>query len=174
MPKNRRAIETQPESSRESSTGKLPPALLSTVLELWREGGKEAWIRSQGTSMQPLIREGDRLLVSYHLDSVRRGSILLFSQGDRLIAHRLLKVLPGSPPLFITKGDHGWSFDAPVRADKLVGQVIALQKQGRVIALDAPKWQAIGWVIATAGLAVALAHGWLRRVKQRWGGQSYS
>jgi hypothetical protein len=117
--------------------------------------------------MLPLIREGDRLLVSYHLDGVRRGSIVLFSQGERLIAHRLLKVIPGCPRLFITKGDHGWSLDAPVRGDTLVGQVIALQKQGRVIVLDAPTWQVIGWIIATASLAVALPYGWLRRFKQR-------
>jgi hypothetical protein len=119
--------------------------------------------------MLPLIREGDRLLVSYKLDHVRRGSIVLFLQGERLIAHRLLRIAPGCPPLFITKGDHSWSFDAPVCADKLVGQVIALQRQEHLIALDAPLWQVIGWVIASASLAAAFSYGRLWRFKQGWG-----
>jgi hypothetical protein len=36
--------------------------------------------------------------------------------------------------------------------------------------LDRPKWQAIGWLVAVATLAVAVPYGWLRGVKRRlWG-----
>jgi hypothetical protein len=120
--------------------------------------------------MLPLIQEGDRLLVSHDLATLRRGSVVLFWQEGRLIAHRLLRILPTSPPRFVTKGDNSWAFDGTVTAGDLLGHVLTIQRNDHRIVLDSRKWQSIGWLIATATLAVALPYGALRRVKQRLGG----
>jgi hypothetical protein len=120
--------------------------------------------------MLPLIREGDRLLVSHNLATLHRGSVVVFWQGERLIAHRLLRIIPASPPRFVTKGDNSWGFDEISTADDLLGHVLTLQRGENVIALDSRKWRAIGWLVATATLAVAIPYDALRSVKQRLGG----
>jgi hypothetical protein len=153
----------------------LSPTLVPAIVALWRESGEQHWIRTQGTSMLPLIGEADLLLVSYNLASVRRGSIVVFWQRGRLIAHRVLRVLPGGAPgagaplgpRFVTKGDHAWAVDAPICADDLLGHVLTIQRRDRVIALDRPQWQVLGWLIAAASLTVAVLYGWLRGAKGR-------
>jgi hypothetical protein len=123
--------------------------------------------------MLPLIREGDRLLVSHNLATMRRGSVVVFLKEGRLIAHRLLKIIPGSPSRFMTKGDNSWTFDETTTVDELIGHVLAVQGSDGRIALDSRKWRVVGWLIANATLAVAVPYGALRRVKQqRWGHQT--
>jgi hypothetical protein len=157
----------------------FPRALVPAVMALWRQSGEQHWIYTQGESMLPLIREGDRLLLSYNLTTVRAGSIIVFSPNGRLIAHRVLRILPGSPPHFITRGDNSCRFDVRISADEVLGHVLAVQKQNRllgresvgVIALERPKWRAIGWLVVAVTLVVAVPYGWLRGVKQRFWGQ---
>jgi hypothetical protein len=149
--------------------------LLQALASLWRQRNERRWIHTQGESMLPLIQENDRLLLNFDLTTVRRGSISLFSRNGKLVAHRVLRIIPGAPPhfaspRFLTKGDNSWSFDVQTGDATILGYVVAIQKPDALIVLDTPKWRWIGWFIAIATLSVALPYGWFRRIKQHlWG-----
>ena len=164
------ALPEQSKSHPVNQSNSLPLTFVPTLLEIWRQEGRQHWIRTQGTSMLPCIREGDNLLLSYNLTAIRRGSIIVFSQEGRLIAHRVIRILSSTPPCFITKGDNSWKFDTPISVHELIGQILIIQRQDSLIKLNSAKWQMIGWLTATATLAVAQPYSWLRHVKQKlWG-----
>jgi hypothetical protein len=164
-------IRRRATDSSEPATGDEPPAadLFAAAADLWRQHNEQHWIHTQGESMLPLIREDDRLLINFDLATVRRGSIVLFSQNGRLVAHRVIRVLPGSPPRFLTKGDNAWRFDT-LSDMNLLGQVVAIHRQDGLLVLDTPKWRRIGWLIATSTLWIATLFDGLRSVKRHtWG-----
>jgi hypothetical protein len=148
----------------------FPQFLLPALQVLWSQAGEEHWITTKGNSMWPLIREADRLLLSYTIETVHRGAIVVFSHNGQLIAHRVLKVIPDSPIHFVTKGDNTSRFDPTIRADAVLAQVVAVQRDHRLIALNRPMWRVHSWLIATVGLAAAGAYAWARGFRRRlWG-----
>jgi hypothetical protein len=120
--------------------------------------------------MEPLIRAHDQLLVSPDLSALRRGSIVVFLQDDRLVAHRLLRVIPGPPDQVVTKGDNAWRFDPPVGAEDILGHVLAIRRDDQLLVLDSRRGRAMGWTVAAFGLALTMPYAWARGLKQRlWG-----
>src|SRR5687768_11242475 len=109
------SIGLEPRATKEGAS--LPDGLVPVVFAFWRQTGGEYWVTTAGSSMWPLIAENDRLLLNACLTAVRRGDIIVFSQNGELIAHRVLRVLGGSKPRFVTKGDNTSYFDSPVGAD---------------------------------------------------------
>lgn len=79
------------------------------------------------TSMLPTLRPGDEVVVDLEAREVRRGDLVAFRDGEKLIVHRLI----GTGPALRTRGDNAPSADAPFPPDRLVGPVVELRRDGR-------------------------------------------
>ncbi|MBV7328942.1 signal peptidase I [Chloroflexi bacterium TSY] len=141
----------------------LPSSIIEATLDVWRKVGSQHTIRVAGRSMLPLIQDGDSVRIVHDVSSVRQGDIVVFRYGGQLIAHRVMRV-HNEPPvvMFMTKGDNTVSFDAPVRADQVIGRVSALQKGDRYIVLDTLAWRVAGRLVAIASLTMATPFNWTR------------
>lgn len=128
------------------ATPPLPPfhpSLVETALDLWQAAGRRQWLTAAGTSMLPLIREGDHLLVDLSPFSPRPGDIVVARQANGLVAHRVIAIrLHGATYRILTQGDHVRWQDPPRAPADLLGRVIARSRGGQTIALDT-RWQRI-------------------------------
>ncbi|MGA8013871.1 MAG: C25 family cysteine peptidase [Candidatus Acidiferrales bacterium] len=108
----------------------------TVVCEAALDDGLRVRFRADGRSMQPNVLDGDTVVVApISAGKPRRGDIAL-TRGDRgFVLHRVLgwDQLTGA---LITRGDAGRENDAPT--GKLLGKVIAIERDGRVISLERP------------------------------------
>jgi signal peptidase I len=88
-----------------------------------------------GHSMLPTVWPGDTLVIG-PLDNpdVSTGDIVLFSNGQRLVAHRVVAKACGSRDSIETQGDAVPCPDSPVAQDDLMGKVSFILRNGRSIA----------------------------------------
>ena len=104
----------------------------SLVGDLLRAHG-QVRIRALGGSMFPVIRSGDVLSVRRcAVDAVRPGDVVLLQADDRLFAHRLIEKR-GERHLssLVTRGDAHWRNDPLRPGSALLGQVVAVTRDGR-------------------------------------------
>jgi hypothetical protein len=88
--------------------------------------------------MYPTIRDGETITVApVATDDVVSGDVLLCRHGQRVLAHRVVVVTTcGTERVFELRGDARASSDAPVGADAVVGRVVGVRRNGRVIPLS--------------------------------------
>ena len=85
---------------------------------------------ARGTSMEPEIRDGDLLhVMPVVAEDLRKGDIVLFADGTKFRAHRLI-VVDRVRGLFVTQGDSGSATDGVLCEQRILGKVVA--KQGPV------------------------------------------
>ncbi len=105
---------------------------------------------AKGWSMYPAIRDGEMITVEPAIPSqVKRGDILLHSNNRRVIAHRVVRIArrkglldsPTSVPgiFFILRGDASSACDDPVDPGQVLGKVVSVERNGRLIDLDSWK-----------------------------------
>ena len=119
--------------------------------------GHNLRFRALGVSMRPFIKNGEIIIVQpLPASKLRVGDIVFFKTDDRgLVAHRLISVKADG--LLVTKGDATYGFDREIKADKVLGKVIAVEKKsGRTVLLNRWHNQVIGWLISKL-LAVNLS-----------------
>lgn len=116
---------------------RLPP-FDDVGLALLREG-QAVRFRAAGLSMEPSIRDGDAItVVPVPLEEVRRGDVVLYRTGDRLLAHRVMGRARGVEGLVLVRADApGWE-EERVPARDLLGRVEAVEREGRRVALRGP------------------------------------
>ena len=95
---------------------------------------------ARGLSMDPLIREGDVVLVKpIKKDDIMLGDILAFKQKDSQIitGHRLIKVTRFPDRVsYILQGDFSTSGADEIFYEDIIGKVVGLQRDDRVFAID--------------------------------------
>jgi len=93
---------------------------------------------AEGGSMYPTIRDGEAITVApVATGDVVRGDVLLCRHGTRVLAHRVVGVTTrGGERVFELRGDAKLGSDAPVAAAAVVGKVVGVRRNGRVIALS--------------------------------------
>ena len=125
--------------------------------------------------MLPLIQPGDQVLVAHGSDNLRRGDIIVFLQGEKMIAHRLLRIHNDKTGVtFITKGDNTSYLDSPLATQQVVGRVLKIKRGDRWVAVDTWTWRRGGWLIATTMLGWTTLYGWGRRLMLRlWGNRPH-
>jgi hypothetical protein len=102
--------------------------------------------RSLGKSMMPTILPGDMVTIVPH-GSPRLGDIVLMSQGEGMVLHRIMAQCSGR---IFTKGDATARFDAPIDGNLLRGKAILVQRHGKAHVLDYPWSRLGGWVLSLA------------------------
>lgn len=95
--------------------------------------------RACGDSMYPAILNGDVItVVPVSTDEIVHGDILLYRDGDRVLAHRLIGISGyGTATRFRLRGDSNAWCDAPIAPAQIVGRVDTVERDGRAIALHA-------------------------------------
>ncbi|MFC0216446.1 hypothetical protein ACFFK0_29035 [Paenibacillus chartarius] len=135
---------------------------------------RKGWIElpAQGTSMFPLICEGDICrFAACGPGELERGDVVLYSSASgRLVAHRLLRVESGRL-LLVCKGDTNLGCDEPVAPEQLLGKLVRINKRRLRLLADgtAVRWWGLT-VMAVPQLSWLLrkaAHSKLGR--GRWG-----
>jgi signal peptidase I len=100
--------------------------------------GRAVRFKAPGLSMNPTIKEGETIIIQPAApSSVRKGDIILYSFERGFIAHRVVRILrkKGDTPSFIMRGDASDSSDCPVSAPQVLGKVISVRREGRIIDL---------------------------------------
>jgi signal peptidase I len=127
----------------------MPRGILEATVDLWSQAGQHHFFPIAGSSMFPLLQEGDQVLVAHGSADARRGDIIVFRQGETTIAHRMLYSRKSVAKLvFIAKGDNVPHADPPVSASAIVGRVVAVKRGNRFTSLETPAWRMSGKVIA--------------------------
>lgn len=132
----------------------LPDHVLEAALDVWSQARSRHVIPITGSSMLPLIWDGDHVLVAHGPAGVRRGDVIVFRCEGRLVAHRVLCIYGDDTGItFVTKGDNALHLDPPVNADEMVGRVLSVRRGKQSMSLDTPAWRRLGWLIAVSTLA---------------------
>lgn len=133
--------------------------------------GARLRFRARGFSMHPLITDRDILIVEpVDVDRLRVGDILLFrSATATVLAHRLIHKETGpSRSLLIMRGDARPCPDQPVSPDHVLGQVVAIERQGRARSLERGWVAWLGWLIARLPAQIMVMIHRARSRRQRW------
>jgi len=114
--------------------------LFMAVFEEALASGTIVRFRAEGTSMHPTIRDGEAIsIAAVSPDEVVRGDVVLCRHDNRVLAHRVVAVTArGAGRVFQLRGDAKAACDEPVSADGVVGRVIAIHRNGRLVGLDRP------------------------------------
>lgn len=126
------------------------------------------WLRFQGRSMAPTLRDGDLLCVRHVAPGdLAAGDIVVFEAAHANIVHRLLFVRRRHTSL-ITKGDNAWRADRPFGPDRLVGKICTVRRGGAYIDLERGGWPWLARAIALASLIEAIAFRSAAAAHRRW------
>jgi len=104
---------------------------------------------AQGKSMNPLIREGDVVLIEPIGSQLPKPSEIVFfinKQGD-LVLHRVLKRWKKDDKvLYLLKGDQVAKTDGIYENAKIVGKLKAIEREESFLSIDKPAFKALNWL----------------------------
>ena len=140
-------------------TGSDPRAIArSGLFQRYRSDRVTAWIEVTGSSMEPLIHPGNRLLVAFGERPERTGQVILCAIDGAFVAHRLVshRFFPGPSGVpsvrLIAKGDAEAYPDRSIAPADVYGVVRAVRRaDGRIVTVGLDD---------TPGALVALASWW--------------
>ena len=113
----------------DSEEQSVKSALFAEVIARCGEAKVKAW----GTSMVPTILPGDVLLVEQQqMAGLNVGDVAVYLRSGRLFAHRVMKIVGGSPAALITRGDAMDCDDPSVLAENIVGRVVSIMRGPRL------------------------------------------
>lgn len=147
----------------------VPAVVVQAALNLWRAHGVQQWLPVTGSSMLPILAEGDEILVSHDIRPLRRGDIVVIRQNGGLIAHRVIRRTRNAAGQrqLCTKGDNNPRFDPSTFAADVLGRVVAVRRGGQVRSLETRRSRLAGRSIAAGTAVVATPYGWLRNLSRR-------
>jgi hypothetical protein len=112
-------------------------------IELWKATGKERIFKVSGTSMQPLIRDTDKLGVIplWNAAELRIGDIALFQCPSGMAAHRIIgKIRKDNCTYLYEKGDNTAVHPTMISGEKIVGKVVRIYRPGSTVDLTRTFW----------------------------------
>ena len=117
----------------------------------FRAEGKRMVYRGHphGTSMWPIIRSGDGIVVEQiSAEGIRIHDVLVFSTGgEKLVAHRLVsKEEMEGHTRYILRGDFRRGSDKPVVFQAIVGKVVAIERRGKTILTNSAGHRLWVWI----------------------------
>ena len=100
------------------------------------DAGHMARFVARGDSMHPAIRDGEAVYVERPAAPLRVGDVVLARAARGLTAHRIVRLRKrGGSVEIVTRGDNCLRNDAPLTADRLVGRVVSVERDGRPMRL---------------------------------------
>jgi hypothetical protein len=110
-----------------AATGPARDLLMETL-----RSGRRVAVRVTGTSLVPLCRAGDVVLVeAADPRSLRPGEITVFDAGRGFVAHRLLRIRQSAGHVWVqTAAERAAIPDGWTRGTKVLGRAVAIRPQG--------------------------------------------
>ena len=101
-----------------------------------------------GSSMAPMLREGDILLVNLILPDMLTCGDIIVRGNHELITHRMLVARSN---LILTKGDTRYWVDPLVSRDNIWGIVKQVNRNGLIANMESSRWKVINRLIGLSG-----------------------
>ena len=105
---------------------------------------------ARGGSMYPFIRDRDAILVEpAGTSEIRLGEILVYPTTRGTAAHRLIaRRRKNRQAMLICQGDRFLRPDPPVGPEEVLGRVVAISRNGKVIHMDDLRYRLLGFLMA--------------------------
>ncbi|MBN2433291.1 MAG: hypothetical protein JXQ27_17605 [Acidobacteria bacterium] len=128
----------------------MPDAYIKPTIEVWRESRRRHILPIEGRSMTPLLRQGDRVTISWVEPArLRPGDIIAYWNESRFVVHRLLEIKKEHGKTFLREsGDQGGACRW-IHADRLLGRVESVLKPQGTIVLMRTRWRLPGRLLAS-------------------------
>ena len=99
-----------------------------------KKGSNSLEIACRGSSMMPLIRDGDKVSIELIKPNQRihLGEVVVFLFHKRLLCHRIMWI---DKQTFITKGDNSWRGETSKPLKKIIGKVKSITGPGKIVRL---------------------------------------
>jgi hypothetical protein len=110
----------------------LPPEQLIELVRGVVTSGGALWIHVTGLSMNPIVREGDAVLLERLRRAPQRGDVVLVDAASGPLLHR---VRYSDARAVITRGDSTTTDDPPVSPSACLAQAVAVRRGSVTIAL---------------------------------------
>ena len=153
--------------SMQSTEHSVQQLFIDVSTELLRQG-QSIKFQAPGRSMYPTIKEGETItVVPVALFDIKRGDILLYLVGSKVIAHRVVSIerkkddlsihssTLNPQHLFLLRGDASGTCDDLVEAQQVLGKVISVERRGCSIDLYNRKARML-----------RILHAWASRLKR--------
>ncbi len=115
--------------------------------------------------MRPLLGPGVRVDIRPLDTPPRRGAILVYSASDRIVIHRLMRVLRDSGGVrFVTKGDASATEDPPIDPSCVLGEVTVVRYRRFSLRVDTRVWRRLGCALLRAAPLAHRVAGWSRKI----------
>lgn len=104
---------------------------------------------AQGTSMKPLIRDGDIVLVEpINQKKVKPSEIVLFiNNQEKLVLHRVIQKWKIDGKFqYLLKGDQVRSPDGIFEHSKIFGRLVGLERAEKKITINEPIFKLLNWL----------------------------
>jgi peptidase S24-like protein len=120
-----------------AETARLPARSLPAdgLIDLVRTvagAGGSVWIRVTGISMNPMIREGDSVLLTALAGLPRRGDVVFVDAAGTPLLHRVHRAVNG---FVVTRGDAALIDDVPVVPSACVAHAVLVRRGAVTMAL---------------------------------------
>jgi signal peptidase I len=107
--------------------------MLKYVSENLLAEGIDIRISTSGQSMFPLIKTGERIIISAKR-TYAIGDIIVYKLGSAMVCHRIVKVFDSCGVRYYqTRGDSFLHLDEPVTVDRILGRVIRIERDSVTI-----------------------------------------
>lgn len=127
---------------RSSITGRAAQYYTAAARDLaWElsESGQRLKLEVISQSMLPILKPGDKIVVEkVGVESLEIGDVLVVLRKGEFITHRLVGW--GSKECY-TKGDNARHFDPPVQFERILGKVIAIEREDKITDLQSRHWK---------------------------------
>jgi hypothetical protein len=118
------------------------------ALEVWAQAGQCIRWPVEGSSMWPMLRDGEAVVVAHGIRPFSPGDILLYRAGNGLILHRLLARQAGDR--LVLAGDTHPHSDPAIPLGAVLGRAIAVEAGGREYSLDSRAARMAGRLLAAS------------------------
>lgn len=115
--------------------------------------GNLVWFTARGTSMHPLVRDGDTLLIApYRPGGVKVGDIVLCTtETGQVLVHRVLRNRADeNGKRHLVQGDHAPKPDGWIPQQKIHGRLVEIDRCDRRLAMTGPKARLLGLLMVLA------------------------
>lgn len=106
-----------------------------------------------GFSMWPFLKEGEKLIIKKtSAGNLKVGDVILYHSNNRMVCHRLVKkIVCEDGYLLYARGDASSGLEELVTKDILIGKVIGILKNGRIISFTGGWHHFTNWFIVQFG-----------------------
>ena len=114
------------------ATRSVPPDALIDLVRGVASAGGSVWLQVRGISMNPVIREGDSVLLTALARPPQPGDVLFLDAAGKPLLHRVHRLADG---MVVTRGDAALTDDVPVSPSACVARAVVLRRGPVTIAL---------------------------------------